>query len=147
MDYFPNVDPQTPLDQCAKCRKGFVRGERIHVVKIVAGIGAHPRGYGETVYVSDYSESAHGSCIDTDLGNPFIDVTKEIEPIQARVPDFICARCKKRFQRGDRAFPLVIVEGIGRDPETQGKAVQCSAEYEMIHLDCRDPKLQGDVDA
>lgn len=153
MDYFADVDPQTPPDKCAKCRKGFARGERIHDVKIVAGIGSHPRGFGQTVYVSDFSEAAHASCLDTNLGDPFVElarsmliVNKEIEPISARVPDFVCARCKKRLERGDRVYPLVIVEGVGRDPVTQGKAIQCSAEYEMIHLDCRDPKLKGGGD-
>ena len=37
----------------------------------------------------------------------------------------------------------IIVEGLGKDPDTGIKGVQCSPEFEMVHYDCRDPKLGG----
>jgi hypothetical protein len=70
-------------------------------------------------------------------------MTSDLETLSARVPDYICARCKSQLTRGDRVVPVVLVEGIGKDPGTSNKAVQCSSEYEMVHVDCRDPQLRG----
>ena len=116
----------------------------------MSGVGPHPNAAGEALFVSETEEYAHLLCDTPALDGPFIDVprsalvvTTEIKALGARVPDYICCRCKKRFIREDRVVPVIIVEGLGRDPSTGGKAVQCSNEYEMAHYDCRDPQLAG----
>jgi hypothetical protein len=150
VDHFEEVTIRTGPDTCAKCRKELARHDRITEVKLVAGVGTHPSAAGRCLYVSEAEEYAHMDCADAPLASPFLDiprsrliVTTEIESLGARVPDYICARCKEKLVRGDRVVPVVLVEGIGRDPDTLGKAVQCSHEYEMTHLDCRDPQLKG----
>lgn len=150
MSHLEDVAVRTGPDTCARCRKTLVRHDRLTEVKLVAGVGPHPRGYGEALYVSEAEEYAHVVCDNRSLDGPFIDlarsllkVSTEIESISARVPDFMCARCKKRFERSDRVVPAIIVEGIGKDPDTGMKGVQCSPEFEMVHYDCRDPKLGG----
>lgn len=116
----------------------------------MAGVGPHPRGYGQALYVSEWEEYAHVACDNVALDGPFIDlarsklkVTTELGSLGARVADYICARCKKQFERGDRVVPAVIVEGMARDPDTGMKGVQCSSEFEMVHYDCRDTRLTG----
>jgi len=150
VDYFTDVPPRVGQTTCVRCRTHFVRGSRIYAVKIVAGVGKHPRGFGSAVYVSDFEEFSHVKCTDARLNDPFIELarnrlvmTSDIKPIHARVPDHTCALCKKQFRREDRIVMAVIVEGIVRDPDTKNKAVQCSGEYEMAHVDCHDPTLQG----
>lgn len=150
MDHFEEVTIRTGPDTCAKCRKELARHDRITEVKLVAGVGPHPSAAGRCLYVSEAEEYAHMECGNTTFSEPFLEVprsrllvTTEIESLGARVPDYVCARCKSQLLRGDRVVPVVLVEGIGRDPETLGKAVQCSGEYEMVHLDCRDPQLRG----
>ena len=150
MSHLTELPVRTGPDTCARCRKALVRHDRVTEVKIVAGIGPHPNGAGQCLYVGEAEEYAHRHCDNPSLSSPFLElprsrliVTTEIAPLKARVPDFVCALCKAKLVRGDRVVPVVLVEGIGRDPETQGKAVQCSGEYEMTHLDCRDPQLTG----
>lgn len=152
MDYFSDVPARVPPSNCAKCRKALLRMERIHAVKIVAGVGKSPRAFGDCVYVSVYEELAHVRCEDPGLSGPFIElprsmlvVSQDIQAIPARTPDYVCAVCQKRLQREDRIFLSLIVEGVGRDARTEGKAIQCAAEYEVVHVSCRDPKLLGGV--
>lgn len=116
----------------------------------MAGVGPHPSGAGQCLYVSEMEEYAHSHCGNPALDGPFVDlprsilkVTTEIASLTARVPDYICSRCKKRLERGDRVVPVIIVEGLGKDPDTGAKGVQCSEEYEMAHYDCHDRQLTG----
>ena len=151
MDYRQDIPPRIGLDTCAKGRKPLTRHDRVLDLKIVAGIGPHPRGYGECTYISEHSEYAHVACKAAALDAPFIeiprsrlDMTAEIASLSARVPDYQCVRCKKRFVKGDRIIgPVFIVEGIGIDPETKNKAVQCAGEFEMSHYDCNEPGLSS----
>lgn len=150
MDYFDNVAPRTGPDTCAKCRKTLARHDRLTEVKLVAGVGRNPSAAGQCLYVSETEEYAHLYCASPALDGPFIDIPRsvlkmdtDIEELAARVPDYICSRCKKKFVRGDRVVPVILVEGLSRDPSTGGKAVQCSGEYEMAHYDCHDPQLKG----
>lgn len=150
MDYFNDVPARVASTHCVKCHVAFQRRDNIHVVKIVAGVGKHPRGFGECTYVSDFEEMAHLNCADTTLRDPFIElprsalaVSKDIQQLQARTPDYICAVCKKRLRREDRIFLTLIVEGVTRDPENNNKAIQCSPEYETVHVNCRDTALTG----
>lgn len=150
MEYRRDVTVRTGPDTCAKCRGVFARHDRLTEIKIVAGIGPHPRGAGDCLYVSEGEEYAHVQCKNVALDGPFVDLARsalkmdtEVATLGARVPDYMCARCKKRFVRGDRVVPTIIVEGIGKDPDTGAKAVQCAAEYEMVHYDCHDPQLSG----
>lgn len=152
MDHTRDIPSRTGYETCAKCRKAIARHDRITEVKIVAGVGPHPRAVGSCLYVSEAEEYAHTHCGSVALDAPFINlprsalkVTTEIAALGARVPDYMCVRCKKRLERGDRVVPAIIVEGIGRDPDTGSKGVQCSEEYEMVHYDCHDPQLSHGV--
>lgn len=150
MDYFDDVHAQTGPDSCAKCKKQFIREDRVTEIKIVAGVGSNPNARGECLYVSNYEEYAHLGCVNKseilsriEIPRSALVVTKDIPPLHARFHDYICNRCKKKFVRGDRVLPVLLVEGMNRDPQTGGKAVQCSGEYEMAHVDCNDTQLTG----
>lgn len=150
MDSFPEVTPTTGKGFCAKCKLVLKAGDVIHAVKIVAGVGKHPQGWGECVYVSDFEELVHADCADTFLKAPHIEIIrgtlradKDMQQLRARTPDYMCARCHKRLVREDRIALVLIVEGIGIDPETQARGIQCSPEFESVHIDCRDRTLTG----
>jgi hypothetical protein len=149
MDYFYDVPPRTPPTHCAKCRKQFARGDVIIDVKLVSGIGQNPSGVGKCVYLSIYEEFAHFECADPKLERPFLDTARSTllidvnqQPVVARAPDFVCARCREKLKREDRIITCALVEGIF--PDERGiKSVRCSAEFEVVHVDCRDRDLTG----
>jgi hypothetical protein len=150
VDYFDDVAPRTGPNQCAKCRKELHRADRITEVKIVGGVGSNPTGAGRCLYVCETQEYAHAECANPTLTQQLIEIPRSslivdthLGPLKARTPDFMCCRCRKKLERGDRVMPVILVEGIGRDPDTQTKAVMCSSEYEMVHFDCHDPSLGG----
>ena len=150
MSYLQDVPSRTGPDLCAACRKPLARHDRLLEIKIVAGVGPHPSGAGRCLYVSEMEEYAHADCDNRLLDGPFIELSRyklkmdsDLSLIHARVPDYMCAVCKKEFQRGDRIVPVLIVEGKGMDPDTNTSAVQCSPEYEMVHWDCRDRQMTG----
>lgn len=56
----------------------------------------------------------------------------------------MCARCRKQFKAGDRAFPAYIIKNPNtRDPHTQELAIEMTGEFEFVHASCMDPALDG----
>jgi hypothetical protein len=59
-----------------------------------------------------------------------------------RVSVETCARCRKKFERGNRVTYCLIFDRAGRDPKNiAAMGVHLIHEYELIHIDCRDPFL------
>ncbi len=56
-----------------------------------------------------------------------------------------CIRCRKAFVREDRIITVFIVAGVGFDSQTNRFLPAAGEEYELAHLDCADPKMQGRV--
>ncbi len=69
----------------------------------------------------------------------------QFEPVPPRVWSDTCVRCRKRFARGDRVLPVMIVAGVGVDAESMRETAVAGAFYEISHLDCTDPQLLGTV--
>lgn len=65
--------------------------------------------------------------------------------IQKRVPDHICARCRKPFAVGDRvqmAYILCNPHAYNPDRFTE-RGLELGTDCEFTHCDCRDPQLTG----
>jgi len=54
-----------------------------------------------------------------------------------------CGKCRKKFERGHRVCVANIVAYVGPNPENL-KESGCNIypEYELVHIDCRDPFLK-----
>ena len=66
-------------------------------------------------------------------------------PVDIKTWPSHCVQCKKEFQREDRVTTVFIIAGVGWDSETNKKLPAAGAEYEMAHLNCADPKMNGGV--
>lgn len=68
-------------------------------------------------------------------------------PPAKRVDGHLCARCRKEFKPGDRVVTVMIVEKTGRNPSPGSppweKGAFIHPEFEMAHLVCADPGLDG----
>lgn len=63
--------------------------------------------------------------------------------LRQRVPTTTCARCRKPLAAGDRVMPAMIVQKIGRDPESQDLGAFLGSDFELVHADCLDMQLAG----
>lgn len=145
---FPDVERRVSLTSCMKCLTVFQRGDTILQAWLVAGVGLHPGTYRRVPFLNEVPGFVHVRCHQR-TAEPI--VVPEIErhllkptenkPLRPRTPEYQCHLCKKPFQRGDVINVAVRVIGIGIDPSTRQPATECSEEYEAIHIDCRDPKL------
>lgn len=55
----------------------------------------------------------------------------------------ICGKCRKKFERGHRLTQAYIFERRGVNPRNLGNTgTYLQAEFELIHVDCRDPFLK-----
>ena len=61
--------------------------------------------------------------------------------LKPHVDSTICGKCRKEFNPGDRVTIAHIVEKTGVDLATFVKGTTMGAEYEVAHIDCRDPRL------
>lgn len=55
---------------------------------------------------------------------------------------YICGKCRKLIEPGHRVSMAFIALGKGPDPRNiylQG--MELAAEWELVHVDCRDPLL------
>ncbi len=61
---------------------------------------------------------------------------------RARVDSTTCTRCRKRFQKGDRIAQAFIIDSVGVHPlNLAALGAFFSEEFELVHIDCRDPDL------
>lgn len=136
---FPDVPVRTGSDTCVGCRNTFVPGDRQALVKIVAGIGPHPRTGRRVIYLSDdeHSEYAHISCV----GARRKPVIERVSDGAVRDTDTRCGGCDMPFRRGDRVLPVYVVLAVRKDPETNRPAAECAEEHEHYHARCDDPQL------
>lgn len=66
-------------------------------------------------------------------------------PIAQRVATSLCARCRKPFFPGDRVQVCYIVEKVGRNMETKDVGAWLHESFELAHIDCADPGLDGKI--
>jgi hypothetical protein len=138
----------------------LAREDRVRPVFIVGGSAKSPKGAGRILVLAAsednaiFNEHVHVDCDDRKVATvslieapprryaPLMSPSgmREIEP---RGEPFKCVRCKKDFEREDRVFSMHIVLGTGYNPEAGGNVTACSGNYEMTHVDCKDPKLNG----
>jgi len=65
--------------------------------------------------------------------------------VQKRVPDHVCARCRREFQPGDRAtWACIIINPRAYNPvRLTEKGIEFGTDMEFAHVDCEDPTLSG----
>lgn len=66
-----------------------------------------------------------------------------MSPTVQRVPNTTCARCRKTFEPGNRVNTAFIVQQIGRNPQSRELGAFLGTDFELVHVDCADPGLDG----
>lgn len=71
--------------------------------------------------------------------------SEEERRVQKRVPDNICARCRKPLQIGDRIQPVYILYSTdARNPDKiTERGLELGVDSEFAHAECSDPQLDG----
>lgn len=67
---------------------------------------------------------------------------------QQRVAADTCARCRKTFKSGDRVTTAMIVLRTGPNPAAKTpweRGCEMSADFELVHIACTDPGLNGTI--
>lgn len=66
----------------------------------------------------------------------------EVLHIRPHTDDGACGKCRKKFDKGDRVTAAYIVDRVGCDPSNLSrKGVHLYEEFELVHIDCNDPRL------
>ncbi len=66
----------------------------------------------------------------------------ELEHARPHSENGYCGKCRRRLEHGDRVTNAFIVESIGPDPRNLARrGVNMYEEFELVHIDCADPKL------
>jgi hypothetical protein len=64
----------------------------------------------------------------------------------ARVDSSTCTRCRKKFNKGDRVCSAYIIDSVGVHPLNMAEiGAYFNEEFELVHIDCRDPDLSKGV--
>lgn len=65
--------------------------------------------------------------------------------IQKRIPDHVCARCRKPFNVGDRVmWAFILVDNNAHNPNrVTEKGLELGTDCEFVHSSCEDPTLSG----
>jgi len=67
---------------------------------------------------------------------------ESLEHTRPHTDDGFCGKCRRKVAQGDRVTPAYIVDSVGPDPRNiSRKGVNLFAEFELVHIDCKDPKL------
>lgn len=157
--HYEGIKPRQQ-DCCMKCGAKTQRGERVRPAFIVGGISKSPKGAGRILVLAAapnneiYNEFVHVDCADRKVEQlaliepppkryPPLMNPQQLREIPPRGEPFKCVRCKNDFKREDRVFSMHIVLGTGYNPEAGGNVTACSGNYEMTHVDCKDPQLSG----
>jgi len=72
-------------------------------------------------------------------------VAPPADALQKRVPDHICARCRRPIQPGHRvqaAYICVDPKAYNPNKITE-RGLELGTDCEFVHCDCRDPFLSG----
>lgn len=68
------------------------------------------------------------------------------EDLRARVDSDTCARCRKPILPGHRIIPAYVVLRAGPNPlNLMDRGVSITGEFEMVHADCKNPYLRGEL--
>jgi hypothetical protein len=69
----------------------------------------------------------------------------EEQLVQKRVPDNTCARCRRKFQIGDRlTWAFILINPDARNPNRiTERGLELGTDTEFAHVDCTDPTLSG----
>lgn len=146
---FPDLTRTIDLHVCVRCRAPFRVGDAVQQVWFVAGVGPHPDTGHRAPYLMDAPAFGHGRCTDRTLddGATFIEIPRRaLQPannveLRPRTPEYQCHVCKRPLARGDAIVTVTRVLGIGVDPATRFPGVEVSSEFEAVHFDCHDPRL------
>lgn len=66
-------------------------------------------------------------------------------PPRQRVATTNCAKCRRPFMVGDRLVTVYIVSKVGRNPETKDIGAWLLEDFELAHVTCADPGLDGSI--
>jgi hypothetical protein len=57
-----------------------------------------------------------------------------------------CVRCRKKFEPGDRATVVNIVDRVGVNPDNiRQQGAWLTGEFELLHVDCKNPGLDNSI--
>lgn len=65
--------------------------------------------------------------------------------IRQRTATTTCAVCHRLFDKGDRVVTVFIVQKVGRNMETQDMGAWLGEDFELAHVVCPDPGLEGNL--
>jgi len=65
--------------------------------------------------------------------------------LQQKTPTAECTVCHKLFMPGDRVISVFIVQKVGRNMETMDVGAWLGESFELAHVVCADPGLEGRV--
>ena len=66
-----------------------------------------------------------------------------VDILRQRVPATTCAKCRRQLGAGDRVSMAMIVQRVGRNPDSRELGALIGEDFELVHVDCRDPSLEG----
>lgn len=71
--------------------------------------------------------------------------SEDEQQVQKKVPDHVCARCRKPFQPGHRAtWAFIIIDPHACNPNRlTERGLEMGTDTEFVHSDCEDPFLSG----
>jgi len=65
------------------------------------------------------------------------------EDVRPHVDTGVCGKCRRKLEKGHRVTVAHIVDRVGNNARNLGeKGIYLFDEYELTHIDCRDPLLK-----
>lgn len=66
-------------------------------------------------------------------------------PLGPRHDSSVCGKCRKSFKPGDRVLVAHIVVKCGFNPANRETGAWLSEEFELVHVMCENPSLEGQI--